>query len=76
MTVTRFPKRRAISTVLSLQLSATTTMRSGRRLCCRRACSVRAIEPSSLCAGTTMTIFAVLVFGGRCCRRCSASEAL
>jgi hypothetical protein len=74
-TVTRRPKRRAISTVLSVQLSATTMIRSGRRVWASSAWIVRPIESCSLWAGTTTTVFAVFVLRGRCCRRCSASDA-
>ena len=75
MTVTRLPKERAISTVRSVQLSATTTIRSGRRVCLSSAVIVRAIVSSSLCAGTTTQTLPVAVRACLWRMRNSASEA-
>ncbi len=75
MTVTRLPNERAISTVRSVQLSATITMRSGRRVCLSSAVIVRAIVSSSLWAGTTTQTEPVDIRASRWRMRNSASEA-
>ena len=75
MTVTRRPNDRAISTVRSVQLSATITIRSGRRVCLSSAVIVRPIVSSSLWAGTTTQTVPVAGRTWRWRMRCSASEA-
>jgi hypothetical protein len=57
--------RRAIASVLSVQLSAITTIRSGTRVWVSSAFSTLPIESSSLCAGMRTSILAVLRRGGR-----------
>jgi hypothetical protein len=55
--ITVTPRNRpAICSVLSVQLSASTTMRSGTRLCAGSALSALPIEASSLCTAMSTSI--------------------